>query len=96
MEQHDVACKMLLTTAQAWRRLVFYFSQPKFSALRACEDGADEEFIKEVSAPLQSAGAECSDCLDDFSEVWVRRLTDPELMMRARMALRLHVAAIPT
>jgi len=95
-EQFSDALSLCCVAGIEWRRLVFYFEQPKFRIHEAVDDLRTPGEQRQVLDTLEEARIRCRRCVDrSFTQIWLRRFRNQALYLRARRSLRIHVAATP-
>ena len=87
-EKFRISSSIVCCMADAWRRLVWAFEQPKFQVFKAaaCEEYSPT-LIRQAVEPLANQAEACQGCADlAFGKPWVGRLLDP----RGSVARRAH------
>ena len=86
---------LICAAASAWRRLVFYYSLPKFQVLAAGDSGLSSAGRRELVEGLVAQGMECDKCIDPFTQAWLERLSSGSEAIRSKAvaSLELHLAA---
>jgi hypothetical protein len=96
-EHFASALSCLRGSGVAYRRLVFYFEQPKFVILASACHELEEDAATEICNELRRKRETCNGCIDDFTGVWLDRLSDASapLRKRARLSLQCKLAVTP-
>ena len=86
---------VIVTMADAFRRLVHHYEQPKFLVFNVCARPFCDAVVKEIANSILSG--RCVDCLGAFARVWLRRLLDKRtwLARRAWATLQDLIACMP-
>ena len=84
---------MLCGIGAAWRRLVFYYKQPKFQVIAAADPSLGPSEGQRRLSELVASRRACGSCIDEFTSVWTDRLlAQPK---RAQACLDMLAAATP-
>lgn len=84
--QYDICRQLLVGMTDAWRRLCFYYQQPKFEIFQACAGLEFNHFLaRKVGNSILLRSSECPKCIDPlFSLPFAKQLADTSQHVSAR------------